>query len=100
VVGASDDQGVVLHFDGTSWSPMPVPPTGPLLDVWGTSSTDVYAVGVGTLLHFDGQGWSESLSAAQRLTGIWAASPSDVFVSGSGGTVLRGSASLGTAVMR
>jgi hypothetical protein len=100
VVGASNDQGVILHFDGTSWSPMPVPPTGPLLDIWGTSDADLYAVGVGTILHFDGQGWSESLSASQRLASVWAASPSEVFVSGSGGTVLRGSASLSTAARR
>ncbi|MFL5531919.1 MAG: WD40/YVTN/BNR-like repeat-containing protein [Gemmatimonadales bacterium] len=100
VVGASNDQGVVLHFDGTAWSTMPAPPTGPLLDVWGTSGADVYAAGVGTILHFDGQSWTEALSASQRLAGVWAGSPSDVFVAGSSGTVLRGSATLTTAARR
>jgi hypothetical protein len=100
VVGASNDQGVVVHFDGTAWSAMPAPPTGPLLDVWGTSGTDVYAAGVGTILHYDGQSWSEALSASQRLAGVWAGSPSEVFVAGSGGTVLRGAASLPTAARR
>jgi len=100
VVGASNDQGVVVHFNGTAWSLMPAPPTGPLLDVWGTSGADVYAVGVGTILHFDGQSWSETLSASQRLAGVWAGSPSDVFVAGSSGTVLRGTASLTAASRR
>lgn len=91
---------MILHLDGTAWSPMPAPPTGPLLDVWGTSGADAYAVVVGTILHFDGQSWSETLSASQRLAGVWAGSPSDVFVAGSSGTVLRGTASLTAASRR
>jgi len=100
VVGTTDDQGAILHFDGSSWSPMSTPPTGPLLDVWGTSAQDVYAVGVGTILHYDGQGWTEVLAASQRLAGVWGASPTDVFVTGSGGTVLRGTALLTTTATR
>jgi hypothetical protein len=100
VVGSSDDQGIILHFDGTSWSTMPAPPTGPLLDVWGTSGSEVYAVGVGTILHYDGQNWTEALATQQRLAGVWASSPTDVFTVGSSGTVLRGSASLSTSARR
>src|SRR3954453_6588255 len=100
VVGASNDQGVVVHFDGTAWSAMPAPPTGPRLDVWGTSGEDVYAAGVGTILHYDGQSWSEALSASQRLAGVWAGSPSEVFVAGSGGTGRRGAASPPPAARR
>jgi hypothetical protein len=100
VVGTTGDQGIILHFDGSGWSVMPAPPTGPLLDVWGTSGTDVYAAGVGTILHYDGQSWTETLSTSQRLAGIWAGSPADVFVAGSSGTVLRGSAAPGLAARR
>jgi len=96
VVGNTNDQGIILHFDGTAWSEMPAPPTGPLLEVWGTTGSDVYAVGVGTILHYDGQGWSEILAAPQRLAGVWGSSPTDVFVAGSSGTVLRGTALLAT----
>ena len=86
----------VLHFDGSAWSEMPAPPTGPLLEVWGTMGSDVHAVGVGTILHYDGQGWSEILAAPQRLAGVWGSSATDVFVAGSSGTVLRGTALLAT----
>ena len=92
VVGSTADHGVILHFDGSSWSIMPGPPTGPLLDVWGTSATDVYAVGVGTIMHYDGQSWTETLAAPHRLAGVWAGSPTEVFTVGSSGAVLRGSA--------
>jgi hypothetical protein len=94
VVGTIDDRGIILHFDGNAWQEMPAPPTGPLLDVWGTSGSDVYAVGAGTLLHYDGQSWTESLAATQRLSGVWGSSPTDVFAVGSGGMILRGTARL------
>ena len=96
VVGNTDDQGIILRFDGTQWSEMPAPPVGPLLDIWGSSGSDVYAVGVGTILHYDGQNWSEILATPQRLAGVWGSSPTDVFIAGSGGTVLRGTALLST----
>ena len=76
---------------------MSVPQTGPLLDVGGTSPTDVYAVGVGTILHYDGQRWSEVQSGAERLAGIWTSPENEAFAVGSRGTVLRGSAGPGVA---
>jgi hypothetical protein len=90
-VGSASDAAAIYHFDGASWSPMTVPPVGPLLDVWGVSTTDVYAVGAGTMLHFDGQVWSEVQSVSQRLAGVWGSSAADVFTVGSGGTIIRGS---------
>jgi hypothetical protein len=90
-VGSTNDGGVIYHYNGTGWSPMAVPPVGPLLDVWGTSATDVYAVGAGTMLHYDGQAWTEVQSLLQRLAGVWGSSASEVFTVGSGGTIIRGS---------
>jgi len=74
-----------------------VPPVGPLLDVWGTSAADVYAVGAGTMLHYDGQAWTEVQSVLQRLAGVWGSSAGDVFTVGSGGTIIRGSVNVSTA---
>jgi hypothetical protein len=38
-----------------------VSPTGQnLLDIWGTSGSDVYAVGDGGILHYDGSTWTFS----------------------------------------
>jgi hypothetical protein len=37
----------------------PLPQGNTLFGVWGSSSTDVYAVGMaGTILHYDGTSWS------------------------------------------
>jgi hypothetical protein len=92
-VGASDDHAMIYHFDGTDWAPMPVPLTGPLLDVWGFSGSDVYAVGVGTILHYDGQSWTEVQAVPHRLAGVWGSSPTSVFAVGSSGTILLGGVS-------
>jgi hypothetical protein len=90
-VGSANDAAAIYHYDGAGWSPVTIPPVGPLLDVWGLSATDVYAVGVGTMLHFDGQAWTEVQSVPQRLAGVWGSSAADVFTVGSGGTIIRGS---------
>ena len=61
--------------------------------VWGTSSSDVYAVGEdGTILRYDGAAWSESVSGTYPdLFGIWGSSSGDVYVVGDSGTIVRGS---------
>jgi hypothetical protein len=50
--------GGILHFDGTAWSPMISPTSQALYDVWGNSSSNVYAVGAGGILHYDGKTWT------------------------------------------
>jgi hypothetical protein len=74
----------------TSWT-VDVPPVYPLTDVWGTSSSDVYAVGYGgTILHYDGAGWSEMTSGTSAaLRGVWGTSSSDVYAVGNSGTILH-----------
>jgi hypothetical protein len=89
-VGQLGQAAAVYHFDGAAWTAMTVPPVGPLLDVWGTSGTDVYAVGEGTILHYDGSSWTEVQTTAARLTGVWGSSAADVFVVGGDGTILHG----------
>ena len=89
-VGVQGDNGVVYHFNGTVGGSMPTPPVGPLLDVWGFSGSDVYAVGDQTILHYDGTRWTEVQATDSRLNGVWGSSPTDVFAVGSGGTILHG----------
>lgn len=64
-VGVVDNQGLALHFDGTSWSVVSTPTdTKELWGVDAVSSQDVWAVGWGggngaLAIHWDGTVWSE-----------------------------------------
>src|SRR5437867_1758711 len=75
--------GKVYHFDGSAWRVVATAPAA-LQSVWGTSGSDVYAVGrLGTILHYDGGTWRSVLSTGQWydwLEGIWGSSPQDVYV--------------------
>ena len=56
----------------------------PLYAIWGSSSSDVFAVGAeGTILHYNGKAWSNmTLNAACSLWSVWGSSSSDVFAVG------------------
>jgi hypothetical protein len=75
-----------LHYDGTTWSPMASGTTLPLQCVWGSSGSDVYAVGVGTIIYFDGSAWSNVPNVPEagnvNFDGVWGTSPSDVLAVG------------------
>jgi hypothetical protein len=94
-VFASGDQplsGMFLHYDGSSWSPVPgVPSTDYLSAIWGSSATDVYAAGIvsagadsGTILHYDGSDWSAApgIPPTCGFSSIWGSSATDVFAVG------------------
>jgi hypothetical protein len=69
-LGDFDYQGAIIHYDGTTWSPMAAPSGTDFAEVafygvWGSSATDVFAVGErfteianATVVHFDGTAWS------------------------------------------
>lgn len=67
-----DNMGKIIHYDGTSWKTV-LEATGRLNSVWGSSSTDVYAVGPGIMHHFDGIEWSTTYPPVS--SGIWEAIP-------------------------
>ena len=73
------------------WSAMQSGTGMALLSVWGSSGSDVFAVGDGgTILHYDGSGWSPQVSGTTlNLDGVWGSSGSDVFAVGPGGTILH-----------
>ena len=59
--------------------------------VWGSSSSDVFAVGSdGVIIHYDGYGWSRMKSNIEAsLYDVWGTSPSNVYAVGDGGMVLH-----------
>ena len=82
---------IVLHYDGNSWSYQSVGTTGWLEDIWGTSPTNIFAVGYnGLILHYDGISWGKMDSGTtQPLYGIWGRSPTEIYAVGGGGTILK-----------
>lgn len=62
-----------------------------LNSVWGSSASDVWAVGgAGPLLHYDGTQWSRVTRESKNyLLAVWGSSASDVWASGDGGTLLH-----------
>jgi hypothetical protein len=84
LVGSS---GGILHFDGTKWSAMTSPTSQSLWDVWGNSSSNVYAVGDGGILHYDGTTWTIIKNTGSRQ--VWGVG-TDLFVISNSGEVVRG----------
>jgi hypothetical protein len=82
--------GVLVHYDGKSWSKAPPPPFAGSRG-WASSSSDSFLVGAGgRIVHFDGRSWSETPSGTtQDLSGVWGSSASNVFAVGVGATILH-----------
>jgi len=83
--------GTILHYDGSTWSPMTSGTPNALLGIWGSSFSNVFAVGYGgTILHYDGSAWDLMTSGTtDYLWGVWGSSSSDVFAVGYGGIILH-----------
>ena len=62
----------------------PLPQGNDLNAVWGSSATDVFAVGnKGTILHYDGKAWAlKDSGVTDNLYAVWGTSASDVFAVG------------------
>lgn len=100
VFAASD--GTIVHFDGNYWRAMDAGPCGcSVWSVWGTSGTNVYAVGSeGLLMHWTGGAWEvqdDPGIGSEDLFGIWGTSPSNLFAVGDASTVVHYDGSSWTA---
>lgn len=98
--GAPDGQPqtlprTLLHFDGSTWaSQVPSPPavSRSARSVWGTSSSNVFASGLGgsgflEILHYDGDHWTAhpNPDPGFPVLGLWGVSPRLVWAVGGGG---------------
>lgn len=62
--------------------------TGYLVDVWGTSGADIFAVGFGgTVLHYDGGTWNSMANPGGQYQAVWGTSSDDIFAVGDGGVI-------------
>ncbi|MFC1639220.1 WD40/YVTN/BNR-like repeat-containing protein [Gemmatimonadota bacterium] len=85
-----EDGCEALPSPSSSWLRMTSPTAYGLVSVWGTSATNVYAVGWnGTILHYDGSSWAMMTSGTtEDLWGVTGTSPIDVYAVGNNGTIL------------
>ena len=76
---------------GAQWTSMNSKTVETFRGLWGTSATDVYAVGdSGAILHYDGSAWSpESSGTALRLFSIWGSSKKSIYTVGDTGLVIH-----------
>ena len=83
--------GTVLHWDGTSWSPVPSGESDGIAGVWASSRTAAWAVGdVGVILRWNGAVWLPVASGTtEDLLDVWGASAAQVWAVGQNGTLLR-----------
>jgi hypothetical protein len=89
------NDGYVLRFNGTTWTPTLLPGYPQLRGIWGLDATDVYAVGglawngPGVAFHFNGSAWTElDAGGGDTLIDVWGAPPY-AFVVGYNGTARR-----------
>ena len=90
-VTEKDDNSQMLQFDGSSWS-IDYEADMTLFDIWGSSSSDVYAVGYclgvwpnisGQIMHYDGSVWSTlKVFPDHTLLRVSGASSNEVYFSG------------------
>jgi hypothetical protein len=85
----------VWRYNGSTWSSMTVPNGPTLSSVWGSSASDVFAVGAdpsvnlpASLIHYDGSTWQPMAfpSSVVALAGVSGTAPNDVFAVGSTAT--------------
>ena len=87
--------GSILHYDGSAWTWTSVLPGIRLEYIFGTSASDMYAVGhvypAGTnyVVHYNGSAWSTAYTSSLSLGKPWASGPADVWVPASGGQIVH-----------
>lgn len=91
-IGMVPGTGVIGHYDGSSWTTVPIPDCSQLDGIWGSSSSDIWAVGWGggDLLHYDGTEWTGvEHVASDDLSAIWGSSYDDIWAVGFSGLVIH-----------
>ncbi|MDP1711956.1 MAG: hypothetical protein Q8K86_05815 [Candidatus Nanopelagicaceae bacterium] len=94
----------VYEDDGTTigkWRTVPLPVEVDLTGVWGTSVSDVWAVGEQKALHFNGTTWVSVAvpTGTYDLTAVFGFAANDVYACGTKGTLLHWNGAAWSAVV-
>ncbi len=98
-VFAVGEGGTVVHFDGTAWTTLRSGSPYTLWGIWGSSPTDIWAVGGdvmrsvdSVLLHYDGTTWTEETSVSKpndMYFKIWGSGADDVWAVSERGVIIH-----------
>jgi hypothetical protein len=89
---------VLQHWNGTSWSSFAGAESVDMVALWGSGSSDVYAVGGTKMQHWNGSTWSDTTAAPNTLLAVWGSSATDVYACGKTGTLVHSSGGAFSAV--
>ena len=102
IVGTKNNRPLVLSRNGTAWTEMSVLPGADgegvwLRAIWGSSNSNLYAVGGsppngsrGIILHFDGTGWSRvTIPETAGIADIWGNAADNIWAVGDAGRILH-----------
>lgn len=93
--------GTIVRYQNGAFEKMTTPGTATVYGIWGTSATDLWAVGgeggssAGFAWRYDGTSWTEAPGFPQELMStatafkVWGRSANDVYIVGSGGLTLH-----------
>ncbi len=75
---------LITHWDGKTWTTWKPQQYNLLSALWGTSSSNLYAVGLsGLILHYDGKAWTQQQSGTTMdLADIWGTDNSHIWAAG------------------
>lgn len=82
-----DVQPYIIYYNGSTFAQQTIPNTTTVNAIWGTSTSDVWAVANdGLIFHYNGTSWSLSGSpTVANLKAVWGAATNDVWVAGNSG---------------
>lgn len=90
---AVGSNGLIIEYDGTSWSQMPsgAAADDDFVSLWGTSPDNIVAVGgrsVGQIAHYDGNSWTtQKQSGVPGLNAVYMTDAAEAIIGGVNGLV-------------
>ncbi len=103
---AVGSHGKILQFNGTQWSSVSSPTGSRFVRLWGSSPTNVWAMGDSVVAQYNGTAWTVQASASQIFQngpqsqpqtftiptfelGMWGTGPNEVYVGTTFGEIAR-----------
>lgn len=87
--------GTFVRGNGVTWSTINTGTPQSLFGVWGSSDTDIWAVGgtagsASAIIHYDGQSAKVVISPTiQKLNAVWGSANNNIYAVGDGGAILH-----------